>query len=139
MTLDRRNIPVVVVELGGGIVDQKPYVERGLAGLLNMLRKLEVIDGDVAPPPKQTVVRAIKHGTADAEAVCSKRSRRRSGRPSSAASCSARIVSPYSFEILEEIPTPYDSGVMILSHLGRNLVEAGDYAYMVGDLEGSEP
>ena len=49
-----------------------------------------------------------------------------------------RIVSPYTFETLEEIPTPYDSGIMILSHLGRNVVEAGDYAYMVGDLAGAE-
>ena len=48
-------------------------------------------------------------------------------------------MSPYTFEMLEEIPTPYDSGIMILSHLGRNVVEAGDYGYMVGDLEGAEP
>jgi hypothetical protein len=49
-----------------------------------------------------------------------------------------RVVSPYTFETLEEIPTPYDNGIMILSHLSRNLVESGDYGYMVGDLDGAE-
>ena len=138
VTLDRRNIPVVVVELGGGIVEQKPYVARGIAGLLNMLRKLSVIDGEVAPPPKQTVVRAIstirptRGGLLETLAPPL-------GQTIERGQLLGRIVSPYSFEILEEIPTPYDSGVMILSHLGRNVVEAGDYAYMVGDLEGSEP
>jgi hypothetical protein len=46
-----------------------------------------------------------------------------------------RVVSPYSFETLEEIPTPFDNGIMILSHLSRNLVESGDYGFMVGNLE----
>jgi len=138
VTLDRRNIPVVVVELGGGIVEQKPYVERGIAGLLNMLRKLDVIDGDVVAPPKQTVVRAIstirptRGGLLETLAPPL-------GQTIEGGQLLGQIVSPYSFEVLEEIPTPYDSGVMILSHLGRNVVEAGDYAYMVGDLAGSEP
>src|SRR6218665_663059 len=47
VTLDKRGIPVVVIELGGGIVDQTPYVERTVNGLLNMLRHMGVISGDV--------------------------------------------------------------------------------------------
>jgi predicted deacylase len=137
VTIDRRGIPVVVVELGGGIVEQKPYVERGLAGLLNMLRKLGVIEGEVVPPPKQTVVRAIqtirptRGGLLETLAPPL-------GQTIERGELLGRIVSPYTFETLEEIPTPYDSGIMILSHLGRNVVEAGDYAYMVGDLAGAE-
>jgi predicted deacylase len=137
VTIDRRNIPVVVVELGGGIVDQKPYVERGVAGLLNMLRQLGILAGEVVPPPKQTVVRAIKTvrptqgGLLETLAPSL-------GQTINRGQVLGRIVSPYTFEVLEEIPTPYDNGVMILSHLSRNLVEAGDYAYMVGNLDGAE-
>ena len=50
----------------------------------------------------------------------------------------ARVVSPYSFEVLEEIATPFAKGIMILSHLSRNLVESGDYGFMVGDMDGAE-
>jgi predicted deacylase len=136
VTLDRRNIPVVVVELGGGIVEQKPYVERGLAGLLNMLRKLGAIEGEVTPPPKQTVVRAIKT-VRPTKAGLLETLAPPLGQTIKRGQLLGRVVSPYTFEILEEIPTPYDEGVMILSHLGRNLVEAGDYGYMVGDLRGA--
>jgi predicted deacylase len=137
VTVDRRKIPVVVVELGGGIVDQRPYVERGIAGLLNMLRQLRVIDGEPTPPPKQTVVRAIKTvrptmaGLLETLAPPLGETIRRGD-------LLGRVVSPYTFEVLEEIATPYERGIMILSHLGRNLVESGDYGYMVGDLEHAE-
>ena len=52
-----------------------------------------------------------------------------------------RVVSPYTFEELEVIRSPVQSaegGIMILSHLTRNLVQPGDYGYMVGDLAGHE-
>ncbi len=46
-----------------------------------------------------------------------------------------RVVSPYTFEVLEEIHNPVERGVMILSHLTRNVVQPGDYGYMVGSPE----
>ena len=137
VTLDRRNIPVVVVELGGGIVDQRPYVERGIAGLLNMLRQLGVMDGDVVPPPPQTVVKGIKT-IRPTQAGLLETLAPPLGQAIRKGQLLGRVVSPYTFETLEEIPTPYDNGIMILSHLSRNLVESGDYGYMVGDLDGAE-
>ena len=59
VTLDRRGIPVVVIELGGGIVDQTPYVKRTVDGVLNMLRQKGVIPGDLVAPPKQVVVNEL--------------------------------------------------------------------------------
>jgi hypothetical protein len=44
-----------------------------------------------------------------------------------------RVVSPYTFEELEVIRNPVPEGVIILSHLTRNVVEPGDYGYMVGE------
>ena len=43
-----------------------------------------------------------------------------------------RIVSPYTFETLEEIHNPAGDGWMVLSHLTRNLVQPGTYGFMVG-------
>ena len=43
-----------------------------------------------------------------------------------------RVVNPHTFEVLEEISNPVASGIMILSHLTRNVVQPGDYGYMVG-------
>jgi len=136
VTVDRRGIPCVVVELGGGIVQQKPYVERGVKGVMNMLRTLGVIEGEPSPPPAQTVVREIATIRPT-----------RGGLMETLApplgevikgGLLARIVSPYTFETLEEIKNPFAEGIMILSHLSRNLVEPGDYGFMVGNMDGAE-
>lgn len=137
VTVDRRKIPVVVVELGGGIVEQKPYVERGLAGTLNMLRYLGVIEGEAKPPPPQTVVRAIA-GIRPTQAGLIENLAPPLGERIIGKQPIFRVVSPYTFETLEEKRSPYENGIMIMGHLSRNLVESGDYGYMIGDLEGSE-
>lgn len=137
VTIDRRNISSVVIELGGGIIDQRPYVERGLQGLLNMLRHLKVIEGTPMPPPKQVVVGSIKT-IRPTRAGLLETLAPPLGEVIKKGQLLGRIVSPYTFDVLEEIPAPYDEGVMILSHLSRNLVESGDFGYMVGDMNGAE-
>lgn len=136
VTIDKRGIPCVVVELGGGIVDQTPYVKRTVDGVLNMLRHLGVIEGDVQPPPKQVVVNSIATirptQAGWLEPLCPPL-----GERIGKGDLLGRVVSPYSFKTLEEIPTPFDDGIMILSHLSRNLVESGDYGFMVGDMDGA--
>ncbi|MCF1741860.1 succinylglutamate desuccinylase/aspartoacylase family protein [Paradevosia shaoguanensis] len=136
VTMDRHGTKVVTVELGGGIVDQGPYVERTVNGLLNMLRHLGVIEGAVQPNPKQIVVTELagirpKHG-GWLEPLCPA-----NGEVIKGGQLLGRVVSPYDFEVIEEIPTPFENGVMIMQHLTRNVVEAGDYGFMVGNLEGS--
>ncbi len=136
VTIEERNIPSVVVELGGGIVDQTPYIERTVNGLLNMLRQLRMIEGDPAALPRQVVVnelagiRPTQGGWL--EPLCPA-----NGEQIKAGQLLGRVVSPYTFETLEEIPTPFENGIMIMQHLTRNLVESGDYGFMVGNLEGA--
>lgn len=136
VTVDKRGIPAVVVELGGGIVDQTPYVKRTVDGVLNMLRHRGVIPGDTWKNPKQVVVtelvgiRPTQGGWL--EPLCPPL-----GGTIKGGGLLGRVVSPYTFKTLEEIPTPFDEGIMILSHLSRNLVESGDYGFMVGNLAGA--
>jgi predicted deacylase len=136
VTLDKRGIPVVVVELGGGIIDQGPYVDRTVAGLLNMLRHLGAISGDVTPNPKQVVVNEIA-GVRPTQAGWLEPRAPANGELITKGQLLGRVVSPYDFEVLEEIPTPFENGIMIMQHLSRNLVESGDYGYMVGNMEGA--
>ena len=133
VTLDERGIPVVVVELGGGIVDQTPYVQRTVDGLMNMLRHAGAIAGDVKPNPRQVVVDELvgirpTHG-GWLEPLCAA-----NGEPIGGGQLLGRVVSPYTFETLEEIAHPFEKGIMVMQHLTRNLVEAGDYGFMVGNL-----
>lgn len=128
---DERNVPSVTVELGGGIVDQRPYVERGVRGVINIMRTLEQLDEAPDDTPEQIVVDSIRTirphhgGFLETEAPPL-------GETIAEGALLGRVVSPYSFEVLEEIRNPVPDGVMILSHLTRNVVHPGDYGYMVG-------
>lgn len=137
VTIDRRDMSIVTIELGGGIVDQTPYVKRTVDGMLNMLRHLGTIAGDVKAAPEQTVVNemAVIRATHGGwlEPLCPA-----NGETIKGGELLCRIVSPYDFETLEEIPTPFENGIMVMQHLSRNLVEAGDYGFIVGNLDAAE-
>ena len=137
VTVQRRNIPAVVIELGGGIVDQTPYVARTVEGVCNMLRHLGAIEGEVTPRPAQTVVRSLA-GIRPRRGGWLEPLAPPLGAVLAAGQPLARIVSPYTFETLEEIVSPFERGVMVMGHLTRNLVEAGDYGFLVGDLATAE-
>jgi predicted deacylase len=136
VTVDTRHIPTVGVELGGGTVDQKPYVDRYVKGVMNMLRALGVIPGDPTPPPKQIVISEIgivrpTHGgwietnaPPNGEIVVK-------GKPI------AQIVNPYTFEVLEELHPTFERSVMIMHHPSRNLVQPGEYGFLLGNMEGA--
>jgi len=136
VTIDTRNIPVSVIELGGGIVDQGPYIKRTVEGVLNMLRTLGAIPGDPWENPKQIVVNELA-GIRPTQAGWLEPLCPANGEVIKGGELLGRVVSPYTFEVLEEIPTPFENGVMIMQHLTRNLVASGDYGFMVGNLEGA--
>lgn len=132
-----RNVPVTVIELGGGVIDQAPYASRGVEALLNVMRHLGMLDGEVERRADQVIIKDIKlvrptqGGFIETEAPAL-------GERIGGGAVLGRIVSPYTFEELEILNNPVTDGIMILSHLTRNIIEPGDYAYMVGDLDGSE-
>lgn len=131
-----RNCKAAVIELGGGIVDQGPYIERIIQGTLNQLRYLGVIEGEVAPNPQQVVVNEIAGIRPRlggwVEPLCPPL-----GEEIAGGAPLFRIVSPYTFEVLDEVTAPFPRGIMIMGHLTRNLVQAGDYGWMVGNMEGA--
>ena len=136
VTIDQRNIPVAVIELGGGIVDQTPYIKRTVDGVINMLRTIGTIPGDPWDNPKQIVVNELA-GIRPTQAGWLEPLAPVNGEVIKGGQLLGRVVSPYDFEVLEEIPTPFENGVMIMQHLTRNLVASGDYGFMVGNLEGA--
>ena len=132
-----RQIRSVVVELGGGDVDQGAYVRRGVEGLRNVLRSLQMLPGATAAPPRQIVLREIAvirphQGGLLLPEVTEMGGEVRGG------TVLGRIVSPYSFEELEVIRAPFDRGIVVLTHQTADVVEPGIYGYMIGNLATAE-
>jgi len=126
-----RDIPSVTVELGGGLIDQRPYVARGVRGLQNVFATLEMLEEPPESPPEQIVVDSIvtvrprMGGFLETEAPAL-------GDTIEEGATLGRIIHPQTFEELERLDNAVPHGVMILSHLTRNVVQPGDYAFMVG-------
>jgi predicted deacylase len=129
-----RGKPSMVIELGGGDVDQAEYVERGVRGIQNVMRALGMLPGPPEPPPPQTVLTEIAiirphAGGLLIPAVTEL------GRELPADTVLGRIHHPQTFEELEAIRTPFRRNVTVLVHKTADVVEPGIYGYMIGNLD----
>jgi len=136
----QKGIPFFTAEVGGGSFLDAHYIEHGVRGVMNVLRQLKMIDGDIIRPATQTIVtemaviRPRVGGVLYPEIGLDML-----GKEVAGGTLLGRVVSPYSFETLEEIRAPYDRGVMILLRGGMMRVHPGDYGYMVANLATARP
>jgi predicted deacylase len=129
-----RGIPFFTAELGGGSLLDARYIEKGVRGVTNVLKQLDMLEGDIERPPRQTIVTEM--------AVIRPRfggvlypdvGLDQLGHEVPGGTLLGRVVSPYTFETLEEIRQPFERGYMILLRGAITRVNPGDYAYMVGN------
>jgi len=132
-----KGVPTVTVELGGGTIDQTTYVRRGVAGILNIMRKIGMLNGDPVPPPRQTVLRTLltlrpRAGGLLFPEVTALNARLSKG------TVLGRTLSPYSFEELEVLRAPFEPSLTVLVRLQPCRINPGDFGYMIGDLATAE-
>jgi predicted deacylase len=132
-----RNVPSIVVELGGGDVDQSEYVERGVQGITNVMRTMEMLSQAPAAVPPQTVLTEIATIRPHAGGLLVPEVTGL-GVEVGPGTVLGRVYHPQTFEELEAIPAPYRRNVTILLHRTPNVVEPGSYGYMIGNLETAE-
>lgn len=136
----QKGIPFFTAELGGGSFLDAHYIEHGVRGVRNVLKQLGMLQGDIERPPEQTivtemaVVRPRFGGVLYPEVGLDML-----GKEVAGGTLLGRVVSPYTFETLEEIRAPFQRGVMILLRGAMMRVQPGDYGYMVANLETSRP
>lgn len=133
-------IPVVVSELGGGQQRTDHYFRMGVRGAMNVMRRLDMIDGEPELPERQVVVddmRVIRphHGGTLLSSV----SASRLGEIVPAGYELGRVVSPYTFEELEVIRAPFERSYLVLVREPVTSIDTGDYAFMVADATTSAP
>jgi predicted deacylase len=133
-----RGKPCVVAELGGGYVLDAQYVEMGVRGVRNVMKHLGMLEGTPERPPRQTVVPEITtlrpgHGGL----LYSQLTTGQINQEIPKGTLLGRVVSPYTFETLEELRAPFERNVVLLLRTGTTPVNPGDYAYMFGNLAGA--
>ena len=101
------------------------------------MRHLRMLDENPAPHTAQTVVRGIAVIRPQAGGFLFTEAPPL-GEAVAGGAVLSRVVDPHTFRETDVITSPVGAGIMLLRHLTTNLVQPGDYGYMVGDLEGSE-
>jgi predicted deacylase len=127
-------IPTIVSELGGGQQRNTYYLDKGVRGGLNVLRYLDMIDGDPELPDEQTVVEEIvtiapHHGglmVSDFDAADLLRT-------VSKGTELARVYHSTTLEELEVLRAPFEQSILVLVRDRFSTVDAGDYAFMIAN------
>ena len=135
-----RGIPFFTAEVGGGSFLDAHYIEHGVRGVMNVMKQLGMVDGQIVRPQGQTVVTEMAvirprfGGMLHPEIGLDQL-----GKEVRGGTLLGRVLSPHTFETLEEIRAPFDLGYMILLRGGMMRVHPGDYGYMVANAETARP
>jgi len=131
-----KNIPSVTLECGGG-PNVQYYVDKGVKGIINMLRYKNMIDGEAEKPPKdQILITHIEHVNPHhcGMFVPAQSYESMEGIIKGKGTVLGRIYNPMTLELLEEIKAPFEENLMILMRCDYNRILAGDFTFMIGDL-----
>jgi predicted deacylase len=132
-------IPTVTVELGGGLYQEEQYAERILSGLINILRLMNVIPGEVTPAPEQLLLHELAILRPHYGGILVPEVRVPAlGTEVQGGTVLGRIYSPYTFELLETITAPFERSVLVLLRDNLAPISPGSYMYMIGNGESAE-
>ncbi len=127
-------VTTLIVELGGGQQRNEYFVEKGVRGVRNVMKHLGMLDGEPELPVEQVVVDEL----ADLKPhqgglMLSSFGSERLGEAVGAGTELARVVSPYTFELLESIAAPFQPTLLVLVREAVTKVEPGDYGFIVAN------
>lgn len=129
----------VILEFGGMDCSSGPMVDKGVFCVLNLMRFWGMLPGEVVVPPRQylidvkTAVQADKTGIVyrDPENCVI-------GKEVPKGALLARIVSPYTFEVIEEIRATYERNLILHIPVQDGFVGPGDWMFQWADLDQTE-
>jgi predicted deacylase len=147
---ERMGAKAIVAECGGGGALYHEWVERCVAGVLNVMRHLGMLPGQVAKPPKQYVVRGDGGHEHNANILKPKEGgliipdpaitpqTMFDGQPVAGLSVLGRLLNMYDLSIRQTFETPFERTIMTAAVVAPSWVYPGSYSYILFDADGPE-
>lgn len=129
----QRNIPICVVEIGGGYHDQQLHIRNGVHGVRNMLRHAGVLPGAVERRPRQLLLHEIKVMRPRNGGVCVPMRTLVPADWIDGTHPLCDIVHPHTLETVETMVTPFEKNVVVLARNYATRIHPGDYGFMMGN------
>ena len=138
---------VIVAELGGSglLIDQ--WVQRGVRGVFNVMRALQMLTGTVEPPPRQYVVdntdgnernlyilRPREGGLIIPDAAITAQTSY-AGQPIVGAPVLGRMLNPYDLTVRQTFEAPFIRTLMLAGGIAPAWNYPGEFAYILADAD----
>lgn len=143
-------VKAIVAELGGASQLNAEWVERGVAGVLNVMRKLGMLAGDIVPPPRQYVVnntpgheqnlniwRPGEGGLIVPDPAITPQ-RAFDGQPVEGVPTLGVLLNPYDLTIRQRFETPFARTLMLATRVVPTICQPGEFGYIVADADNAE-
>ncbi len=147
---EQLGVKAIVAELGGAGQLYAEWVERGVAGVLNVMRQLKMLPGEVLPPPRQFVVnnlpgheenlnilRPREAGLIVPEPAITPRVAF-DGQPIVGAQVLGRLLNPYDLTLRQEFATPFERTLMLATRIAPTWCTPGEFGYIITDADKAE-
>jgi predicted deacylase len=131
-----RGITAVTAEVGGGIRRDDEYIGKGISSLYNVLKYLDMVDGPSETVRPQYIFDEIKFIlSAVGGLLCPHVTIEDMGKVVDQDKVLGTIYSPHTFEVLEEIRSPFKQSYLLMIKGVICRIKAGDFAYIVGNMQ----
>jgi predicted deacylase len=131
---EEQGVPTVIVEIGGGALMDAQYLTLGVRGAYNVMKALNMMDGDPKVPQNQVVVSELKTIRPRTGGVLlPELTPEQMGQILSGGTVLGRVISPYTFEELEVMRAPFAKSLIVLLRVTPTRVNPGDYAFMAAN------
>jgi predicted deacylase len=147
---EQLGVKTIVAELGGAGQLNDQWIERGVAGTLNVMRLLGMLPGEVAPPPRQYVVdntpgheqnlnilRPREAGLIVPEPAISPLCAF-AGQPIEGSQTLGRLLNPYDLTLRQEFATPFARTLMLATRVVPTWCTPGEFGYIITDADNAE-
>jgi len=131
-----KNIGAIASEVGGGLGRDEEFIAKGLKGLYNVIKFLNMIEGNIDINKPQYIFDEVKIIFSNfGGLICPKVTIYDTGKIVERDEVLGTIFSPFDFSILEQIKAPYKRSYLLMLKGVISRIKAGDFAYMVGNMD----
>jgi predicted deacylase len=147
---ERLGAKVIVAECGGGGALYAEWVARGVRGVLNVMRYLGMLPGEVPRPPKQYVVRGDSGYEHNANILKTREGGLvipdpaitpqtvYDGEPVVGVPVLGELLSMYDLTVRQTFEAPFERTLLIAAVVGPLWTYPGNYAYILFDADGPD-
>ena len=147
---EQLGVKLIVAELGGAGQLYNQWIERGVAGVFNVMRQIGMLPGEVIPPPRQYVVNNLAGHEENLNILRPREAGLIVPDPAITPQCAfdgqpiagplvlGRLLNPYDLTVRQEFAAPFARTLMLATRITPTWCTPGEFGYIITDADNAE-